>query len=97
MHAPKSLRFERLEQRLRLFEIGRIENFGEPAADLCEKVVCLIAPPESGACASYPVFVHRLAPLLRASFRPRLAFDSPCASLPFTSIRLGRGLSPPSY
>jgi hypothetical protein len=25
------------------------------------------------ACASYPVLVHRLAPLLRASFRPRLA------------------------
>src|SRR5882724_7930461 len=27
----------------------------------------------SGAHASYPVLVHRVAPLLRASFRPRLA------------------------
>ena len=32
-----------------------------------------IAIRSSGAGASYPVFVHRLAPLFHASFRPRLA------------------------
>src|ERR1700751_3580319 len=39
----------------------------------------------------------RLAPLLHASLRPRLAATALALHSPFTSIRLGRGLSPPSY
>jgi len=43
-----------------------------------------ISCPLVGAGASYPVFVHRLAPLIRASSDPPRG-NSPCASLPFTS------------
>src|ERR1019366_7116344 len=50
----------------------------------------------SGADALYPVFVHRLARLFHASFRPRLAAIALASSLGLTSIRLTRGLSPPS-
>ena len=45
--------------------------------------------------ASHPVLVHRLAPLLHASFRPNLAVEP----LRFATLHLhlvGRGLSPPS-
>ena len=51
----------------------------------------------------YPVLVHRAAALLRASFRPRLAATPPafagagsCALLILRSIKLDRGLAPPS-
>src|SRR5712692_9274142 len=46
------LRIERLEQRLGLFEIGRVEAFGEPAVDRPEMVAGLIFPPLSAQEAS---------------------------------------------
>ncbi len=48
----------------------------------------------SDACGSYPVFVHRLAPLIHASFRPRLATAAAlaCGSLTSIPIRLGGSL-----
>jgi hypothetical protein len=45
----------------------------------------------------HPVLVHRLAPLIRASFRPPPRDDALALLQPFTSsTRSGRGLSPPS-
>src|SRR5207245_7020175 len=48
----------------------------------------------SGTDAFYSVFVHRLARLFHASFRPRLAAVALASSLALSSIRTGRGLSP---
>jgi hypothetical protein len=59
---------------------------------------CQITPPSTvrpkgiRARSHALVLVHRLAPLLHASFRPRLA----TTPLLLTSIRLSKGLSPPS-
>src|SRR2546427_13066800 len=53
-------------------------------------------PARPSAGALYPVFVHRLARLFHASFRPRLAAVALASSLGLTSISSARGLSPPS-
>ncbi len=53
-------------------------------------------PARPAPYASNPVLVHRLARLLRASFRPRLADDALALRYDFTSIRLSKGLSPSS-
>jgi hypothetical protein len=34
------LRIERVEQSLRLFEVGRVEAFGEPTMDRRENIAC---------------------------------------------------------
>src|SRR5437870_3153454 len=56
-------------------------------------VLCQLAPHRR---PHHPVLVHRLAPLIHASFRPRLATTPLRFSSPSPSTRLGRGLSPPS-
>src|SRR2546422_7848335 len=54
----------------------------------------LPARPALAPCIRF--FVHRLARLFHASFRPRLAAVALASSLGLTSIRSARGLSPPS-
>ena len=49
----------------------------------------------SGADASYPVFVHRLAHLLYASFRPRLATVALAFSLALHRHQVGQGTFTP--
>jgi len=53
-------------------------------------------PPRPAKTASYPVSVRQVTALLHASCRPRLPTTPWRAAPPFTSMRLGRGLSPPS-
>ena len=53
-------------------------------------------PTRPASPASYPVSVRQVTALLHASFRSRLTTTPWRAAPPFTSIRLGRGLSPPS-
>lgn len=48
-----------------------------------------LTPTRSALTPIYPVSVRRLVLLLRAAFRPHLAVKGPCASLRFTSTRLG--------
>src|SRR6266851_902942 len=52
---------ELIEQRLRLFQIGRVEALGEPAVERCEKIAgfgvkALVAaePGEARGCAQFP-------------------------------------------
>src|SRR6516225_249529 len=53
-------------------------------------------PARPAPYASNPVLVHRLVRLLHASFGPSVAGNALALRYDFTSIRLSRGLSPPS-
>ncbi len=65
-----------------------------------------VSPPESlqgsrsfarsAKTASYPISVRQVMALLHTSFRPHLTMTPLRFANPSTSIRLGRGLSPPS-
>ena len=53
----------------------------------------MLTRPTAAAC--HPIPVRRVTGSLHASFRPSLTGSALALRLPFTSIRLGRGLSPP--
>src|SRR5215472_4951437 len=53
-------------------------------------------PARPALAPTSPVFVHQLAHLIHAFFRPHLTAVAVASSLALTSIRLGGGLSPPS-
>ena len=62
MHAAAALPTQLLDQRLRLFQIKRIEAFSEPAVDRSEKLASLIP---LALIAPEPRHAHRCAELVR--------------------------------
>jgi hypothetical protein len=79
--------------------LGRVTSFHTPCRNysLCPCWIWTLwsYAPSSGAHASYPVFVPQIMRLPHASFTPPSS-DAHALRYPSTSIRLRRGLPPPS-
>jgi hypothetical protein len=90
------LRIERLEQRLGLFEIGRVKAFGEPAVDRRERIAGLVAPPLFAQQAGEADMLTRtLRGLERDGIVTRTILPTSPPQVEYSLTELGHSMSEP--